>query len=233
MCPWNSLLNRWRRALHVAFLVLLGIIVHATSAGAGAITSMYFHDDNTPSCLQFALLSGPGTSVGGNDTGNCVGSGQLPPPGTILNLPSNFVPGRGVGGTFDGITLIDQAICSICSGGLSAGMISSVDISVRIPDVVPLGVMTLQGVASSRAELLFLDLTFDGRYQTLQNINFIGTGTGTVTIRNFGPSNGNIDYQILESSAVLTAVPEPSTVLLLASGLAGILGHGWRRKGAA
>jgi hypothetical protein len=49
------------------------------------------------------------------------------------------------------------------------------------------------------------------------------------------PSGYGDNGVLLVNFSVVPAapVPEPSTVLLLASGLAGLLGYGWRRKGAA
>jgi len=50
------------------------------------------------------------------------------------------------------------------------------------------------------------------------------------------PITSGVSYATASGVMYLTpasAVPEPSTILLLASGLAGLLGYGWRRKGAA
>jgi hypothetical protein len=235
MCPWNALRTRWRRALHVAVLVLLGIIVHATNAGAVSITSMHFYNNSGAVCDMFTSLNGPGVSVGKLDLGNCgasVGGTEIDPyqyplPGTILDVHSYFV--GTLYGTIDGKTLTCDPLCD----GPSAGMESYVDIYVPIPDVVPLGFVRLQGVAVSHTVLYFFDGTFTGEQP--QNINFIGTGPGTVTIFSQLPApnepNDNIIYEIHESSAVLTAVPEPSTLLLLVSGLTGLVA--WRWKHAA
>jgi hypothetical protein len=52
--------------------------------------------------------------------------------------------------------------------------------------------------------------------------------------REFGGTFGQNSFLAPNFSITTAApVPEPSTVLLLASGLAGIFGYGWRRKGAA
>ncbi|MBX9658823.1 MAG: PEP-CTERM sorting domain-containing protein [Nitrospiraceae bacterium] len=53
----------------------------------------------------------------------------------------------------------------------------------------------------------------------------------TYPTQNFGSNPGENPFLIANFS-VASAVPESSTLILLASGLAGILGYGWRRKGA-
>jgi PEP-CTERM motif-containing protein len=65
------------------------------------------------------------------------------------------------------------------------------------------------------------------------NISFGQTNANGLIIQ-WGPSAYNVGLDNLGFTVQTAApVPEPSTVLLLASGLAGILGYGWRRKRAA
>lgn len=62
------------------------------------------------------------------------------------------------------------------------------------------------------------------------NISGIGRVTLTQSDHVWSPIIDNLEFGT--SSGTPAPVPEPSTILLLASGLAGIIGYGWRRKKA-
>ena len=78
-------------------------------------------------------------------------------------------------------------------------------------------------------------LVSSGSGWTPQSLNFLATSA--IQQLAFRPVSTAKSYISIDGLALANAtpnpVPEPSTLLLLASGLAGIFGYGWRRKRAA
>lgn len=64
------------------------------------------------------------------------------------------------------------------------------------------------------------------------NISFGVTNANGVIIQ-WGPDGFNVGIDNINFTVQASSVPEPSTILFLATGLAGIFGYGWRRKRAA
>ena len=73
--------------------------------------------------------------------------------------------------------------------------------------------------------------TYPG-FTWIQDRQIIGAGLNYPT-NTFGTYGQNGILIPNFSIATAAPVPEPSTLILLTSGLAGILGYGWRRKRAA
>jgi hypothetical protein len=73
-------------------------------------------------------------------------------------------------------------------------------------------------------------VTVDG-YTWETNVQAIGAGLIYPNLSSPGAFGQNAILAV--DFSIVSAVPESSTLILLASGLAGILGYGWRRKRAA
>ena len=103
---------------------------------------------------------------------------------------------------------------------------------------LPAGDYTIGGETSNTIEAALVGIDAQGvvtvpGFTWTQAVSSGGGGFNYPTVGYDGTFGQNSFLAPNFSIVPAAPVPEPSTVLLLASGLVGILGYGWRRKGAA